>query len=194
MKVLIADDDQIIRLVVSAGLKALKHEVVACDSGLTALKTFRESTFPILITDWAMPDMDGIQLTQAVRNVPGETYTYVIMLTGKATREDYLTAVKAGVDAFLVKPLDGAMLEAQMSIAARIVGLQNHAKKLEAIMTVCSYCKRVRTHDEWVNMEEYVADEFKALPSHTFCPSCFKEKVEPEMKTLGLSTDDLGIR
>jgi hypothetical protein len=42
-------------------------------------------------------------------------------------------------------------------------------------------------------MEQYVAKEFKTLPSHTYCPSCFKEKVEPEMKALGLSTDDLGL-
>ena len=61
-------------------------------------------------------------------------------------------------------------------------------------MTVCSYCKRVRDKNEWVSMERYVAQEFKTLPSHTFCPSCFSEKVEPAIKQLGFSTKELGLR
>jgi DNA-binding response OmpR family regulator len=191
MKVLVVDDDPVIRTVVSAGLKALAHEVTACDNGSKAWELLRKDHFPVLITDWAMPDMNGIQLTQAVRALPRESYTYVIILTGKTKREDYLTGVRAGADAFLVKPLDGALLEAQLTIAARIVGLQDHAKRLESIMTVCSYCKKVHTHEQWVPMEQYVKQEFKTLPSHTFCPNCFRERVEPEMRQLGISTEGL---
>jgi rubredoxin len=84
-------------------------------------------------------------------------------------------------------------MEAQLIIAARIVGLQEHARRLESIMTVCSYCKRVRGDEGWENMERFVAREFKTLPSHTYCPSCFAEKVEPEMRALGLNTDDLDV-
>src|SRR5215212_5117881 len=115
MKVLVVDDDPVIRAVVAAGLKALRHDVTACESGTKAWELLRQGHFPVLITDWAMPDMNGIQLTQALRSAPRESYTYVIMLTGHTKREDYLTGVRAGVDAFLVKPLDGAMLEAQLT-------------------------------------------------------------------------------
>ena len=194
MKILIADDDPVLRMVVTAGMKALGHKVVACENGAKAWTALKESPFQVVITDWSMPEMSGIELTEALRKMPLESYTYVIMLTGHGTREHYLTGVRAGVDAFLVKPLDGALLEAQLSIAARIVSQAEHTKRLESIMTVCSYCKRVRANDEWVDMEVYVAKEFKSLPSHTFCPSCFTTKVEPEMKQLGLSTDGLGIR
>lgn len=130
-------------------------------------------------------------MTQLIRRTPRESYTYVIMLTGKVKHEDYLTGVHAGVDAFLTKPLDGAILEAQISIATRILGLEAHARKLEAIMTVCSYCKCVKDQGQWTGMEQYVARTFKTLPSHSFCPTCFKEKVEPEMKELGISTEGL---
>jgi DNA-binding response OmpR family regulator len=194
MKILVVDDDALVRMIVTAGLKQLKHDVVACETGKQAWEILRTADFPIMITDWSMPEMDGLELTEHLRKTPRESYTYVIMLTGHGSREDYLRGVKAGVDAFLVKPLDGAMLEAQLNIATRIVGLQNHAKRLESIMTVCSYCKRVRNATEWVDMEQYVAKELKTAPSHTFCPTCFHDKVEPEMKALGLSTDDLGIR
>jgi DNA-binding response OmpR family regulator len=197
MKVLVVDDDPVLRMVVAAGLKALKHEVVAVDGGTKAWELLKKDHFPVVVTDWVMPDMNGIQLTQSLRATPRANYSYVIMLTGHGSREDLLTAIRAGVDAFLIKPLDGAMLEAQLTIAARIVGLQDHAKRLEQIMTVCSYCKRVRDGQhggDWVDMEQYVKQEFKTLPSHTFCPNCFHEKVEPEMKQLGLDTSNLGIK
>jgi phosphoserine phosphatase RsbU/P len=193
MKVLVVDDDPVLRAVVGAGLKALRHDVTAVESGAKAWEHLRQAHFPIVITDWNMPEMNGIQLTQMLRAAPRESYTYVIMLTGKSTREDYLTGIRAGVDSFLVKPLDGAMLEAQLTIAARIVGLQDHARRLESIMTVCSYCKKVRDQKGWVDMEQYIKQEFKTLPSHTFCPTCFHDKVEPEMKQMGLSTEGLGL-
>lgn len=194
MRVLVVDDDPVIRAVVGAGLKALKHEVVSCEGGTKAWELLQKEHFPVIITDWAMPDMNGIMLIQQLRATPRESYTYAIMLTGHNKREDYLTGVRAGVDAFLVKPLDGALLEAQLTIAARIVGLQDHTKRLESIMTVCSYCKKVHSHEKWVPMEQYVNQEFKTLPSHTFCPTCFHEKVEPEMRQLGLSTEDMGLK
>jgi phosphoserine phosphatase RsbU/P len=194
MKVLVVDDDPVIRAVVTAGLKALRHEVFACEGGRQAWELLRQGHYPVMITDWAMPDMNGIQLTQSLRAAPRDSYTYVIMLTGHNKREDYLTGVRAGVDAFLVKPLDGALLEAQLTIASRIAGLQDHARRLESIMTVCSYCKKVHSHEHWVPMEQYVKQEFKTLPSHTFCPTCFKERVEPEMKQLGLSTEGMGLK
>ena len=191
MKILVADDDPMLRTFVTAGLKAGGHEVVAAGNGSQAWDLLKKNPYPIVITDWSMPEMDGLQLTQLIRRTPRETYTYVIMLTGKTKREDYLLGVKAGVDAFLIKPLDGAVLEAQVSIATRILGLQAHAKRLEAIMTVCSYCKKVRNKAAWMPMEEYVAVELKTLPSHTFCPDCFKEKVEPQMRELGISTEGM---
>jgi DNA-binding response OmpR family regulator len=134
MKIMVVDDDPDIRMIVHGGLRALGHEVVACESGEQAWKVLQTTAFPLLITDWLMPGIDGLQLTQLVRRAARDSYTYVIMLTAKGKREDYLTAVKAGVDAFLSKPLDGAVLEAQVSIAIRIIGLQAHAKKLEAIV------------------------------------------------------------
>src|SRR3954465_13365327 len=171
MHILVADDDPVLRAVIQAGMRALGHKVVACETGTQAWAALRESAFNVVITDWSMPEMDGIVLTQALRKLPSESYIYVIMLTGHGSREHYLTGVRAGVDAFLVKPLDGALLEAQLSIAARILGLQAHTKRLESIMTVCSYCKKVHTHEHWVPMEQYVKQEFKTLPSHTFCPN-----------------------
>ncbi len=194
MRVLVVDDDPVIRSVVGAGLNALKHEVTSCDSGTKAWEHLLQEHFPVVILDWTMPGMDGIQLTKTLRAAPRPSYTYVIMLTGHSKREHFLTGVRAGVDAFLVKPLDGALLEAQLTIAARIVGLQDHTRRLESIMTVCSYCKKVHSHEQWMPMEQYVKEELKTLPSHTFCPTCFKERVEPEMRQFGIDTQGLDFK
>src|ERR1043165_2277749 len=126
MRVLVVDDDPVIRTIVSVGLKALKHDVVQCDGGTRAWELLQVEHFPVLITDWAMPDLNGILLIQQLRSLPRESYTYVIMLTGHNKREDYLTGVRAGVDAFLVKPLDGALLEAQLTIASPLLARPDH--------------------------------------------------------------------
>jgi sigma-B regulation protein RsbU (phosphoserine phosphatase) len=191
MKILVADDDPILRAIVTAGLKAGGHEIDAFSNGAEAWEAIKAHPYPVVVTDWIMPEIDGLQLTQLIRRLPRESYTYIIMLTGMTKRDDFLTGVKAGVDAFLVKPLDGAVLEAQVGIATRILGLQSHARKLENLMTVCSYCKRVKNEGAWMPMEAYIATKFRTLPSHTFCPDCFRVTVEPQMRELGIPTDGM---
>jgi sigma-B regulation protein RsbU (phosphoserine phosphatase) len=191
MRILAADDDPTLRLIVKGGLGAGGHDVVVVESGAEAWDLLKKEHFPVVITDWMMPGLDGLQLTSLIRKAQRESYTYVIMLTGKSKREDFVKAIQAGVDAFLPKPLDGIMLEAQVNIAARILGLQAHAKKLESMMTVCAHCKRVRDHGKWVGLDEYVSTNLNVKQSHGYCPNCFDEKVAPEMRALGISTEGL---
>lgn len=187
MRILVADDDPTLRMIVQGGLRANGHDVYACETGSEAWEKLRTTHYPIVVTDWMMPGLDGLQLTQLIRRTPRERYTYVIMLTGMNKREDYLQALEAGVDAFLAKPLDGPLLEAQVAIAERIVGLQEHAQRLEAIMTVCTYCKQVKDKESWIALESYVATTFKVRPSHGYCPTCYEDIVIPEMERLGIS-------
>src|SRR5688500_8205780 len=118
MKILVADDDPTIRLMLKGGLGTGGHDVVAVETGAEAWEALKKDHFPVVVTDWMMPGIDGLQLTALIRKTPRDAYTYVIMLTGKSKREDFLKAIEAGVDAFLPKPLDGIMLEAQVYIAS----------------------------------------------------------------------------
>jgi sigma-B regulation protein RsbU (phosphoserine phosphatase) len=191
MNILAVDDDPIVLKVVTDGLRALGHTVISCEDGAQAWATYKQREFGVVITDWDMPNIDGIELTELVRKVRRETYTYVIMLTGMSKREHYFRGLKAGADAFLVKPLDGVLLEAQVAIASRILGREAHTKQLEAIVTVCAHCKRVKDDVEWVTMEEYMLRRFKSRPSHGYCPECFETRVAPELRDLGISTDGI---
>lgn len=190
MKILIADDDTTFRLILTGKLMKLGYEVLAMEDGLQAWNAFQAEYVPIVITDWMMPVMDGLALSRAIRAKPHEKYTYVIMLASKGGKENFLEAMKAGVDDFIPKPPDDEELAARLLVAQRIVGVQNHVRQLETIMSVCSYCKRVRTErNQWVGMEDYVAQRYQALPSHTYCPECYARHVLPELQSMGIKPE-----
>jgi DNA-binding response OmpR family regulator len=188
MKILVADDDPIVVTIVTAGLTAAGHDVVACRSGDEAWDAYKHEHFPIVVTDWSMPGLDGIGLTRMIRRTPQRAYTYIIMLTANTQRDHYLVAVNSGVDAFLVKPVDNAILEAQVTIAERILGREAHTNRLEAIMTVCSLCKRVARDGSWISMEKYVAEALRTVPERAYCDDCMTDKIEPELARLGITT------
>lgn len=172
MRILVVDDDPTLRLVVRGGLRGVGHDVVTAETGTEAWDKLKTEYFPIVVTDWLMPGIDGLQLTALIRKTPREAYTYVIMLTSRNKREDFLKAIQAGVDAFLAKPLDGIFLEAQVNIASRILGLQAHARLLESMMTMCANCKRVKDKEQWVDLDAYVSAKFRTKQPHGYCPTC----------------------
>jgi CheY-like chemotaxis protein len=193
MRVLIADDNSTFRLILSALLNKLGHGVTAVENGLHAWQTFEAEYFPVLITDWQMPELDGIQLMKRVRAKPHDHYTYVLMVASRGGKESYLEAMKAGADDFITKPPDEEQLAARLLAAERVVGVHNHALQLEAIMSVCAYCKNVKEAGAWIPMEDYVATHTGKRSSHGICPHCWHTRVKPEMKLLGIEVSDEGI-
>jgi CheY-like chemotaxis protein len=191
MKILVAEDNATFRLILGGLLKKLGHEVTAVESGLRAWDAFEKGYFPVLITDWQMPEMDGMVLTTLVRAKPHDKYTYVIMLAAKGGKESYLEAMKAGVDDFIAKPPDEEQLAARLLVAGRVVGVQNHVKQLEAIMSVCSYCKGIQEGDLWVSMERYIAEHTGTRSSHGICPTCWAARVRPELEKFGVKVAEL---
>ena len=96
MKILVADDDNVSRIVLASTLKKLGYEVVAAENGLKALEAFRKDDFSVLILDWLMPEMDGLALCREVRKLPRENYTYIVLLTSLHGKSNYLEAMDAG--------------------------------------------------------------------------------------------------
>jgi CheY-like chemotaxis protein len=171
-------------------LEKLGHEVRAVEGGLQAWKVLQERYYPVVITDFQMPELDGMALARHIRAKQQDGYTYILMHSAFDTRENYLDAIVAGVDDFLAKPIDNALLAARLHVAERIIGLRNHVRQLESVMAVCSYCKKVRQGDGWVDMQSYVADRFGTWPSHGICPHCYEHTVKPELAALGVKMDD----
>jgi two-component system cell cycle response regulator len=121
MRVLIAEDSTVARKLLERNLQQLGYEVVATEDGAQAWAAYQQAPTPIVITDWEMPHMNGVELCRAIRQHPTEHYTYLMMLTARGQKEDKLQALDAGADAFLSKPLDIAELQANLRVAERIL-------------------------------------------------------------------------
>ena len=112
------------RLVLASALKKQGHEVVAVENGLNALEAFQKDYFPVLISDWMMPGMDGLALCRQVRKLLRESYTYIVLLTSLEGKSNYLEAMDAGADDFMTKPFDADQLTGRIHVAERIIDLQ----------------------------------------------------------------------
>lgn len=124
-RVLIAEDDPVSGMVLAAALAARGHEVVMTEDGAAAWDAWQAERFPIVISDWMMPGMDGVELCRAIRGAPSASYTYLILLTGKSGKESYIAGMEAGADDFLPKPFDPELLWIRLGVAERILDLQH---------------------------------------------------------------------
>lgn len=123
MKILIAEDDTISRLVLGATLKKLGHDVTATVDGQQAWDALGKEHFSLLISDWMMPDMDGLELCRRIRAGNQAQYTYIILLTALSGKTSYLDGMDAGADDFITKPFDADQLAARLRVADRILAL-----------------------------------------------------------------------
>ncbi|MCB0274655.1 MAG: SpoIIE family protein phosphatase [Calditrichaeota bacterium] len=124
--VLIAEDDKVSNKLLTRGLEKLGYRVVSARDGREALNYYQENHFPVVITDWMMPNMDGLELVKAIRNIQSEEYTYIIMLTSKNEKGDLIVGMKGGADDYIFKPLDPSELEARLLAGERVVHLERN--------------------------------------------------------------------
>src|SRR5256714_12697503 len=125
MNVLIAEDDALTRLMLQ---RAVEHQGLAClvaQDGLEAWELFQAHTVDIVISDWLMPLLDGIELCRRVRKQMdrASSYTYVMFLTALDDKEHMLAAMQEGADDYLTKPLDPTELRMRLRVAARVTAL-----------------------------------------------------------------------
>ena len=128
MKILVVEDDNISALVLRKALEKFGHEVVVETNGLAALGVLESGKFALLISDWMMPKMDGVEMCRRIRQRSDLSQTYVIMLTARGLPEDRVAGLEAGADDFLVKPLDAADLVARLEVAKRILAMREQIK------------------------------------------------------------------
>ena len=125
MKVLIVDDDPLILKVLRTYLQQWGHEVAEAQDGEAALQHLQtDSRLRLVVTDWVMPEMDGLELCRRARGLDRPAYLHIIMLTARTEPDDLLAGMEAGADAFLTKPLNAAQLQAQIRVAQRLADLE----------------------------------------------------------------------
>ena len=194
MKILIAEDDNISRKILQTILTKDRNEVIAVENGLKALASLEEETPDMLITDWMMPDLDGLELCRQVRELDLPSYVYIIILTALTEKERITQGLDAGADDYITKPFDRTELLARVRAGERIIQLEKslrqknkelsealaHVKQLKGILPICMHCKKIRNDENyWQQVEEYLHEHTEADFSHSICPECM-EKYYPE--------------
>jgi two-component system chemotaxis response regulator CheY len=122
MKVLAVDDSATMRRIIKNQLKQSGvEEVDEAENGREALTLLGRGQYDLLITDWNMPEMCGLDLVIEVRKTEPIKKIPILMITTVSAKEDIVTALKAGVNNYVVKPFDAATLQAKVS---QLVGNQ----------------------------------------------------------------------
>jgi len=124
MKVLIVEDSAVMRRLLSRSLAALGFEVVEATNGAEAWREFQKSPFSLALTDWIMPEVDGLELIRRIRACNLPDYTYLILLTARGEKGALVEAMEAGADDFLAKPFDPGELRVRVKQGERMIHLQ----------------------------------------------------------------------
>ena len=199
MRILVAEDDSVTRRILESTLGRLGWDVITAADGTaawTALETLRGKEAPeLVLLDWMMPGMDGIEICRKLRSTPRFELVYIILLTSRTEKEDLAMALTAGANDYITKPFHPAELESRVRVGQRMVRLQSslaarikeleaalsEVKRLQGLLPICSYCKKVRNEENyWQQVESYLSSHSEVKLTHGICPSCV-EKLEKEL-------------
>ena len=198
MRILVAEDDPVARRVLRAMLGKWGYQVSTCADGQAAWQTLQDADAPALvILDWMMPRMDGLQVCRQLRALSQPQSTYVILLTARGQEGDIVTGLEAGADDYITKPFDREELRARVKVGARVVTLQRHlaervkeledalarVKYLRGLLPICAYCKKIRNDQNyWQQVEAYITEHSDAQFSHSICPVCYEQFAKPALE------------
>lgn len=198
MRILIAEDAAVCRLLLREALTAWKYEVIVTTDGDQAWAELQKPDAPQLaILDWEMPGLCGPELCRKVLALPAVLPPYLMLLTGRDRPEDVAIGLQSGANDYLTKPFHEAELAARLAVAVRTLDLQRslsqrvkeleqalaQVKQLHGMLPICAWCKKVRNDQNyWQQVEDYVAQHADVSFSHGICPSCFDREVNRNRK------------
>lgn len=200
MRLLIAEDDAISRRMLEITCQSWGFDVLAVEDGEAAWRVLQaDDAPPLALLDWMMPGMEGVEVIRRVRSRNSPQPAYMILLTARSSRDDIVRGLLATADDYVTKPFDRQELHARLQAGRRIVRLQidlaakvadleaalGRVKKLQGLLPICSYCKRIRNDGNyWQRVESYIAEHSEAEFTHGVCPHCYDTIVKPEIEQL----------
>jgi DNA-binding response OmpR family regulator len=196
MKVLIAEDEPVSRRLIEASLRKWGYDVIVTQDGHQAWEVLQRPDAPSLVVlDWLMPGIDGLDLCRKLRAMPGRESSYILLLTAKGEKTDLVKGLEAGADDYVTKPFDAGELKARLHVGGRVVTLQqrltenvreltealHRVKQLQGLLPICAYCKKIRDDQNyWHKVENYIGSHADVRFSHGVCPEC-TDKIKASM-------------
>jgi len=174
MKMIVAEDDPISREIIIRILTTLGHEVRAFPNGDEALAAFGQEPAEVIFSDWVMPGLDGLEFCRHIRQLRSKNYVYFILATGGRTGDaDHDAAVRAGVDDFLLKPINPDEIWRRLFVARRILDFTRHIRQIKALLPACMVCKKIRDDSAyWQDFEAYIQEQPNDDSAAYICPDC----------------------
>jgi len=189
MRVLVADDDYATAEIIRRSLYRWGLDVlVAHDGTATWDLVQRDPQIALIVLDWSMPGLDGLDVCRRIRADPRREHLHILMLTAREAPADIVNGLDAGADDYLSKPFDPEVFRARIHVGLRILRLKERlaervseleaalakVKQLRGLLPICSYCKQVRADDNyWEQVEQYVSQHSDLQFSHGVCPACY---------------------
>ena len=194
MKALIADDDRATSLILQRTLERWGIPSVVAENGAEAWDILEhDPDIGLGIFDWMMPFIEGPALCRQIRASKAHDHMYLLLLTNRDSRMDLVAGLDAGADDYVVKPFDPEELRARVHVGLRVLALQRtladrarelqtattHLTKLRKLIPICSYCKKIRSdQDYWEQLEDYLSTQTDLEFSHGVCPSCYDKALK----------------
>lgn len=134
VKILVADDDPVVRAILQRQLSSRGHEVVLAIDGSEACRQIdSRPDLEVLLLDWMMPGQEGPEVCRYARSRIVDHYVYILLITARSSRQDFLEGMAAGVDDFVVKPIDSDELQVRLRVAERLIGLKSEVQMHEEL-------------------------------------------------------------
>jgi two-component system, cell cycle response regulator len=166
-KIVVADDSRVYRAIVESVLVRKGYEVVFARNGLEALEAVSEHLPFLVITDWEMPDMTGIELCHQIR-LEQESYTYIILLTSNTDKDQVIEGLAAGADDYLTKPFHSGELVARVGVGRRVADLHRQIQKKNALLQELALTDPLTGLPNRRAIEDWTTREINGAARHGF--------------------------
>jgi len=176
MKILIVDDEMVSREKMKILLKNMGHETITAENGKAGLEMWSKESPSMVITDWMMPEMNGIELCQRIRENESFVYTYLVMVTSREGTDDIVTGMRAGADDFITKPFAKDELAVRIRAGERIISNQTR----DVVIFALAKLAESRDEDTGGHLERiryYSKAVGEALTSFSDAPTELNEKL-----------------
>ena len=168
LKVLVADDSAVYRKLVEQAFCEADFSILFARSGREAIELFTEHTPAIVITDWVMPDISGIELCRRIRAGSPISYTYIIILTSVSDKENVVKGLAAGADDYLTKPFHPKELLARAEVGRRIVELHRQVEAKNRLLEELALTDSLTGLPNRRAIDEWAARQLSGAARHGF--------------------------
>ncbi len=199
MRALMVDDDELSLELLEGVLTELGYEVDRARNGREALDKLHKESIHLVITDWEMPEMNGLELCRAVRSEDFDGYVYIIMLTGRDSGKQRIEGLHGGADAFLCKPLNPEELLVSLKTAERILALETRDLAMFALAKLSesrdpetgAHIERVQSYARLLAQNLSTTERFHGLIEGNFVRLIYQTSPLHDIGKVGIPDDIL---